>query len=52
MVGMRAALAAKGALKITVWRRVGDPVSLPAIVYVDLDERLAGPPAAEVVSFD
>ena len=46
-------LAAEGALKVLVWRRVGDPARLPAIVSVDLDSCYAGaPPAAREAAFD
>ena len=45
-------LAAAGALKIEVWRRVGDPVNLPAIVFVTLQSAFAGQPAAQDAAFD
>ena len=45
-------LAAEGARKILVWRRVGDPGRLPALVYVALESCYVGPPAAQEAAFD
>ena len=45
-------LADKGAVLIEVYRRVEDPASLPAIIYVALGSHYSGPPAAQEVAFD
>ena len=45
-------LADKGAHLIQVYRRVEDPASQPAIVYVMLGSQYSCPPAAQEVAFD